>query len=161
MDLGSYVTRLSEQLVAAAETGGQDVRAAADRLATTLESSVRLTLLDALSDADDEITREFAPGSVDVRLRRGEPEFVVRPPEEDPEEEPPAAPYEAPDGATARINLRLPEPLKARVEQAAGRDGVSVNTWLVRAAADAVERTGTGRTRRGGTVGQHFTGWVR
>jgi hypothetical protein len=161
MDLGAYVSRLREQLSAAAQTGGQDVQAAAERLASTLESSVRLTLLDALSEAADEITREFAPGAVDVRLRRGEPEFVVRPPAEEPAEEQPAASYEAPDGATARINLRLPEPLKAQVEQAAGRDGVSVNTWLVRAAADAVDRAGTGRSRRGGGVGQHFTGWVR
>lgn len=159
MELGAYVRRLNEQLAAAAETGGQDVRDAAERLASTLDSTVRLTLLDALSAAADEITREFAPGSVDVRLRRGEPEFVVHPPEAEPQEEPAA--YEAPDGATARINLRLPEPLKAKVEQAAGRDGVSVNTWLVRAAADAVERTGSGRSRRGGSVGQHFTGWVR
>ena len=34
-------------------------------------------LLEALSDAAGEITRELAPGSVEVRLRGRDPEFVV------------------------------------------------------------------------------------
>jgi hypothetical protein len=162
MDLGAYVGKLREHLSLAAEPGGQDVRAAAERLAASLESSVRLTLLDALSAAAEEITRELAPGSVDVRLHRGEPEFVVTPPE--PAAEPggtSAVPFDPADGATARINLRLPEQLKARVEQIAGREGVSVNTWLVRAAAEAVDRAGAGPGHRGGPRSQRFTGWVR
>ena len=39
----------------------------------------------------------------------------------------------------ARINLRLPEQLKAAAEQAAARERLSVNAWLVRAAAAAVD----------------------
>ena len=49
----------------------------------------------------------------------------------------------------ARINLRLPDQLKARVEQAAEREGLSVNAWLVRAASAAVDRSATGRGRPG------------
>ena len=99
-------------------------------------------LLDALSAAADEITRELAPGSVELRLRGGEPEFVVTPaPADEPAEpEPTRRPPRSPDAdeaATARINLRLPEQLKAGVEQAAGRERLSVNAWLVRAAAAA------------------------
>ena len=63
----------------------------------------------------------------------------------------------------SRINLRLPDHLKARVEQAAGREGLSVNAWLVRAAAAALERTDP--DRRGGPRSlrgtQHYTGWAR
>ena len=63
----------------------------------------------------------------------------------------------------ARINLRLPDQLKVRIEQAAGRDSLSVNAWLVRAAAAALERGGPDRRRepraRRGT--QHYTGWAR
>ena len=63
----------------------------------------------------------------------------------------------------ARINLRLPEPLKAGVEQAAARERLSVNAWLVRAAAAAV--AGDGRvgmvSPRGGRIGQAYTGWVQ
>ena len=41
--------------------------------------------------------------------------------------------------ATSRINFRLPDQLKTRIEEAAGRDGLSVNAWLVRAATAAVQ----------------------
>src|SRR6476469_777706 len=116
MDLTQYVEKLRRDLAVAADAGGEDARALAERLTAPLESAVRLTLLDALSAAADEITRELAPGSVELRLRSGEPDFVVTPaPADEPVEPPPddAAPA-LPDGdeaATARINLRLPEQL--------------------------------------------------
>jgi hypothetical protein len=126
-------------------------------------------LLGALSAAADEITREIAPATVDLRLRGGEPEFVVTaaPQHEpgdayDPEPFPAAAPArDGDDGATARVNLRLPEGLKADVEQAAARDRLSVNAWLVRAASAALEGQARPTPQRGGRVGQSFTGWVR
>ena len=60
--------------------------------------------------------------------------------------------------ATARINLRLPEQLKARVEEAAGRERLSVNAWLVRAAAAALARDDpTGARRRAAAgIGQRL-----
>jgi uncharacterized protein (DUF1778 family) len=63
----------------------------------------------------------------------------------------------------SRINLRMPDHLKARIEQAAASEGLSVNAWLVRAAAAALERTGPSqqRERRAAQGGQHYTGWVR
>ncbi|MEA2382984.1 MAG: hypothetical protein QOH72_2955 [Solirubrobacteraceae bacterium] len=169
MDLTPYVDDLRRDLAVAAEAGGDDARALAERLTAPLESAVRLMLLDALSAAADEVTRELAPASVELRLRSGEPEFVVTPPDEPVETmEPttvPAAPApEADDGATARINLRLPEQLKAGVEQAAAAERLSVNAWMVRAAAAALAPDdGRGRPSRsrGGPVGQRYTGWVR
>src|SRR5262245_65163888 len=122
MNLNPYIATLRRDLAVAAEAGGDEARALAERLTAPLESSVRLALLDALSAAADEITRELAPGSVELRLRSGEPEFVVaaapagEPADEDREPlAPPPAP-DADDGATARINLRLPEQLKAGVK---------------------------------------------
>jgi HicB family len=100
------------------------------------------------------------------------PEFVVTPPPadpsaddltEDPDDRPPAFP-EGDEGTMSRINLRLPDHLKARIEQAAGSDGLSVNAWLVRAAAAALERTGglsRRRERRAPQGAQRYTGWVR
>ena len=49
---------------------------------------------------------------------------------------------------SARISLRLPESLKASVERAAAGEGVSTNTWLVRAIARGLEPR-TGRIRTG------------
>ena len=142
------------------------------RLTAPLESATRLTMLNVLSAAMDEITRELAPGSVDVRLRGLDPDFVVTlPPTDDGAPEEPAAPAEplrapAPadgdEGGTARVNLRLPAHLKARAEEAATREGLSVNAWLVRAVSAAVDGgTRPRTTEKAQTVGQSFTGWVR
>jgi hypothetical protein len=62
----------------------------------------------------------------------------------------------------ARINFRAPENLKLRIEEAAARDGLSVNAWLVRLTAAAVEHDDRRRRpKRGSTaVGQSYTGWV-
>jgi hypothetical protein len=163
MDLSPYVENLRRELALAAEAGGEDARALADRLTAPLESAVRLTLLDALSAAADAITLELAPGSVELRLRSGEPDFAVTPAPAEPEPESPSAPM-APDGeeaATARINLRLPEPLKAGIEQAAAAERLSVNAWAVRRLAAAVGGEDPGRPRPRGGPGQSFTGWVR
>ena len=173
MDLTTYISRLRDELASAAELGGPDARALAERLTTPLESAFRLAMLDALSAAADEITRDLAPGSVEVRLRAGEPSFAVTPPavetptpagsgvEPEPEDEP--APDE--DGAMARINFRLPEHLKARIEEAAAAQGRSVNAWLVRATSAALRSASRPAPPRpaGSTSGrapQHYTGWV-
>jgi hypothetical protein len=166
MDLSQYVENLRHELAVAADAGGDEARALAGRLTAPLESAVRLMLLDALSAAADEITRELAPGSVELRLRAGEPEFVVQPaPADAPGEPAPDAPppVEGDEGATARINLRLPEQLKAGVEQAASRERLSVNAWLVRAAAAALANDAPDRRsrQRGGGIGETYTGWVR
>jgi hypothetical protein len=166
MDLTQYVTSLRGELAVAADAGGEEARRLAERLTAPLEPAVRLMLLEALSAAADEITREMAPGSVELRLRSGEPDFVVTPAPDDESVEPApdapaAAPPEGDEAATARINLRLPEQLKADIEQAASRERLSVNSWLVRAAAAALAPDDRRPRQRGGRVGQGYTGWVR
>jgi HicB family len=172
MDLTPYVSELSAGLAVAAEAGGDDARALAERLIAPLDSAVRLVLLEALSAAADEITRDLAPGSVELRLRGREPSFVVTPPPADesfagsapPAPAPVAAPpvVDADDGAMARINVRLPEQLKARIEEAATREKISVNVWLGRAAAAALDSAAAPRPgTRAPIGGQHVTGWVR
>ncbi|GHJ38924.1 toxin-antitoxin system HicB family antitoxin [Streptomyces sp. TS71-3] len=171
MDLTPYVDTLRRELAVAAEAGGEDARELAERLTAPLESATRLTMLNVLSAAMDEITRELAPGSVDVRLRGLDPDFVVTPPPAGGPAEADAAPVEpskaqvpadGDEGGTARVNLRLPAHLKARAEEAASREGLSVNAWLVRAVSAAVDGGGRPRrTEKSRNVGQSFTGWVR
>ncbi|GAA3953672.1 hypothetical protein [Actinoplanes auranticolor] len=166
MDLTSYVARLREELAGAAELGGPDARELADRLTAPMESAFRLALLDALSAAADEITQDLAPGSVELRLRGGSPGFVVTPPPAEHAAET-AAPEPvdtadfADDGAVSRINFRLPDQLKTRIEEAAGREGLSVNAWLVRASTAAVQAGDRPRTSRAPLSGQRYTGWAR
>ena len=188
MELSPYVEALRRELAVAAEAGGADARALAERLAASLESATRLALLDALSAAADEITRDLAPGSVEVRLRGRDPEFVVTAPPTDLSFEdaptsslrsalagavevamgvrPPAssAPPDADEGGTSRITLRLPEHLKPRIDEAASRAGLSVNGLLVRVVSAALEPDDPGRKydRPGGTqFGRRYTGWAR
>ncbi|MEU6164562.1 toxin-antitoxin system HicB family antitoxin [Streptomyces tanashiensis] len=171
MDLTPYVDTLRRELAVAAEAGGEQARELAERLTAPLESAARLTMLNVLSAATDEITRELAPGSVDVRLRGLDPDFVVSlPPTGDstPAEPEAAEPLPAPalvegdEGGTARVNLRLPAHLKTRAEEAAAREGLSVNAWLVRAVSAAVGGGTRPRTpEKPQTVGQSITGWVR
>jgi hypothetical protein len=168
MNLLPYIEHLHRQLLAAADAGGDDARALAERLVAPLEAATRLVLLDALSNAASDITRELAPGSVDVRLRGTDPEFVVTPAVEQASFASVGAggtlsqgTEESEDVNISRTTLRLPEHVKTRVEQAAARDGLSVNTWLVRAISTALE-TDHGRRPFGEPTGeQSFTGWAR
>src|SRR5262249_57466849 len=96
MELEPYVETLRQELAAAAEMAGTEARELAERLATPLESAARLALLEALSAAADEITRDLAPGSVHVRLRGREPSFVVTPAQLPDSFAEPAAPPPAP-----------------------------------------------------------------
>ncbi len=184
MDITPYVESLRHDLTAAAEAGGQEARAAAERLALALDPAVRLALMDALSQAAAEITSDLPAGSVDVRLKGREPQFVVDVPTM-PVQAPttPASPTasatEEPDdeedGSVARITLRLPESVKAKAEELAARRGQSLNAWIVHVVRAAtrdrainvdidlssipfMDGPAPGAPRRRG--GKRMTGWV-
>jgi hypothetical protein len=183
MNLTRYVDDLQHRLATAADAAGDDARELAQRLTAPLDAAVRLVLLDALSTAAGEISAELAPGSVDVRLRGGEPEFVVDAPATAAPAAPaapaaaPVAPPAAPpavglpsaaapdaeDGATTRTTLRLPDRLKVQVEIAAALDGISVNSWLVRAVVASLEQSSERASSQAhpDPHGNRFTGWVR
>jgi hypothetical protein len=154
MDLQRYVDQVRHELSVAAAAGGSDAQALADRLTAPLDSAIRLALLEALSDAAEEITRELAPSSVDVRLRGRDPEFTVS---AGVGEAPEPAPDSDDDGGTWRVTLRLPESLRRPVDAAARAEGLSVNGWLVRAASSALGA----RRHRQSQPDKHFSGWVR
>jgi hypothetical protein len=173
MELSDYVGSLRKDLASITRFAGDDIARAAEMLAESLESSVRLTLLDVLSAAAEEITTGLQDTVIDVRLSSGEPEFVVtstavqEPDEHEPAEQELAAVSD--DAGTARVTLRLAESLKARVEAEAAAAGLSVNTWLVHAAIRALSTGESGppprqprppRPLRLG-VGQRITGYAR
>lgn len=152
MDLTPYVDNLRHELAVAAEAGGEDAKALADRLTAPLESAVRLTLLDALSAAAAEITRDLAPpGSVDLRLRGREPEFVVAPAISEPvpappvEEDPTPAPRppvtESDDASMTRINCGWGKTSKT------GSSGGPGSRYLRQRVAGSLGCNGSGRRR--------------
>jgi hypothetical protein len=169
VNLAMYVETLRGQLIAAADSGGPEAKAAVERLIPGLEAATRVVLLEALSAAADEITTELAPGAVEVRLRGSDPDFVVTLPAYEAGDvvtspratSPTVIPAGDDEGGTSRLNLRLPEGLKTKIEAASRREGLSLNAWLVRAAAAAVDGTQQPISRRGPVGSQRFTGWVQ
>ncbi|MDQ6874493.1 MAG: toxin-antitoxin system HicB family antitoxin [Actinomycetota bacterium] len=149
MELSPYVEGLQAQLAAISGAAGADTRQAAEALSVALEPALRLTLIELLAAATEDLTAGLPDGlSVDLRVRGGEPELVVG-------AEPESAAASTPaTGDAARMTLRLPESLKSRLEQAAAGEGVSVNTWLVRALTRALDTP----QRHGG---RRITGFAR
>ena len=143
MQIDGYVQALREDLARVAAVGDESTARAADLLAVALESAVGRRLLEALGEAALELSGQLEDGRVEVRFAGGDPELVLVRDEEATAAEP------ADEAFTARISLRLPESLKARLETAAARDGVSVNTWLVQVLARVAEpRPSSGGSRR-------------
>ncbi len=169
MQISPHVEALQRQLLSAAAAGGPETEEIAGRLATALDAAARLAILDALSDAAGEITRDLAPGSVDVRLRGRDVEFAVTSPRAfetggasttartAPTQVADSASDDGEDAATSRTTLRLPDALKARAEAAAANEGLSLNTWLVRAITAALEPKREEHPQRS----SQYSGWVR
>jgi len=153
MDLTPYLETLRADLTAAAAPGGPDTTRAAELLGYALESSARLALLEALSDAAAEITTRLADTSVEVRLRGRDADLVVT---RGASPEPAASPPPLDGGDLARLTLRMPEALKAHVEQSAAAEGISVNAWLVRAVTAAATSAPTPAARPGKRVTGFF-----
>jgi hypothetical protein len=129
MQLQRFIDALKADLSAVAELGDETTANAAGQLVITLQGSLGLRLLDALSEAALELNEKLPFGHVEVRLTGQDPEFVFV-----GEEAETAAPVAATEeGQTARISLRLPDALKTSIEEAAAGEGISVNTWIVRA----------------------------
>src|SRR5438105_8848637 len=146
MHIDGYVQALKEDLGNVAQLGDENARRAAQLLAVALESSFGRRLLEALNEAALELSTQLEDARVEVRLSGEDPELIVV----NEDGEPVAAPGH--EAATARITLRLPESLKTRIEEAAAREGASVNTWLVHALLRSVEprRSASGRRRMTG-----------
>jgi len=176
MDIAPFVDGLRRDLAAAAAPGGPEVTRAAELLAGSIDASARLCLLDALSQAADEVTAKLRAASVELRLRGREAELVVTehapevppPPAPPPPPPPPGGTATSPDagGDVTRITLRLPEGLKDAVERASSAEGISVNAWLVRVIAAAVAggpqpAPPGGWHTRPGRGSRHITGFGR
>jgi predicted HicB family RNase H-like nuclease len=146
MQLEPHVEALRAELASLASLGDEHVAAAGERLSQALGSALALRLLEILSEAGLEVSSQLPSGHVELRLAGQEPSLVYVEAEES------VAPA-AEDGLSARVTLRLPESLKASLEAAASREGVSVNSWIIKALARGVSSTVSSR------VGSRLTGF--
>jgi Arc-like DNA binding domain len=158
MDLSPYIESVRVGAVNASSLADDQTQQVAERLGTALESSTRLALIQALSDAAGTISAELAPSSVELRIVGQDPEFVVSIQSGDAEStllmpEPEVGSAEAGEPSTteaeeepvARITLRLPQSVKTRVDEMASSEGISTNAWLIRAVMDALSERSGGR----------------
>jgi hypothetical protein len=158
MDLAPYIESVRVGVSTATSLADQHTQQVAERLGTALESSTRLALIQALSDAAGTISAELAPSSVELRMVGTDPEFVVTVESGEAEptllmpspgetgqgtEEPSTT--EAEDEPAARITLRLPQSVKVRVDEMASSEGISTNAWLIRAVMDALSERSSSR----------------
>jgi hypothetical protein len=148
MQMAVHVEAVLRDLAAVAAVGDIEQSETVGRISAAIEASVRLRLLEALTEAAEELSPQL-DGHVEVRLAGGDPALVYVPEEPEPGWQP------SEDAFTARITLRLPGSLKASVEAAATRESISVNSWLVQAIARSLE------VRRGPRVGTRLTGFAR
>jgi hypothetical protein len=153
MDLTPYLASVRAGVANAAALADQPTQDVAERLATAIESTTRLALIQALSDAASTISVELAPSSVELRMAGPDPEFAVTVHPSDstptyllPDPEP-GEPTDGPladgdDEPLARVTLRLPQSVKLKVDELAAADGISTNAWLVAALTDALASHG-------------------
>jgi HicB family len=153
MQIDGYVQALREDLARVAAVGDESTARAAELLAVALESALGRRLLEAIGEAALELSNQLEDGRVEVRFAGGDPELVLV------RDEGATAVEPADEAFTARITLRLPESLKARLEAAASLQGVSVNTWIVQ----ALQRAGDPRpsSSGGGASRRRLSGYGR
>lgn len=147
MELSPYVSALRNNLTAATAAGDEQTRNAGRVLAATLDPATRLAIMNALSDLAAEVTLALEDRVVEVRLDGQDVQVVVTgaPTDHEPPPEPP--PTAGAEGDISRITVRLFEELKARAEQAASSQGMSLNSFISQAVQGALTGRGRGRGR--------------
>ena len=142
MQLDSHIQAIQQELAATGALGDEAAAEAARRIGEALASTLHLHLLDLLGEAALEVTGQIEPGRVEVRLAGRDPELVVI-----ADETPDTSQVGFGEEASGRITLRLPESLKAGIEAAADREGISTNAWLVRTIARTLEQRPARKSR--------------
>ncbi len=125
MRVSKFIDLLSADLKALGQLGGAELESAVSRLIPTLEPVLRTRLLEALTEIAGELKGQLPGAHIEARLRGDEVELVYL------EDE--SITRETPSELNARITLRLPEDLKSRIETAATKEGISLNSWLLKA----------------------------
>ena len=143
MKMSFAVDGVRADVVSVGELGDEVVAEVAERIADLLGRSLPARILELLSDVAAEVSAELPEGRVEIRVAGDDVGLAYV------EDTRVAGGDAEPSDLTARITLRLSEGLKTRVEEGAGREGVSVNTFIVRT-LERGSSTNRYRTSRGG-----------
>jgi HicB family len=132
MNISAILDALRSDVETSAEGGDERTTEAVIRLGRLLEATVRVQIMDALSEAAAELSEEVPTGRVEVRIAGGDISLTFVRDQDEPTDLPV-------DEDSARITLRLPESIKTAAESSASQEGVSMNAWLVRAVKRALD----------------------
>jgi hypothetical protein len=150
LPLASLMAALEQPLALVEdEAQRQKLRAYLDLVRVHLERS----LVSVLSEAASRVNAAQTQVEARVQFENGTAEWVLEPKEVNPAQE--AAWFAS--GDQEKVTIRIPSELKELIGLAAGRSGISVNSWYIRMLAGALsglegERTPE-RTERTGTRG--------
>lgn len=141
MQTSWFTETLRSDLENVGAMGSDKAMAVADRMITVALPLAKARMLEAMSMALGELSAALGVERIDLRVSGDDVTFV------------PAQPASEPrtvdtSGEQARFSLRLPDELKARVDDRANTEGISTNTWIVRALENAVN-LGTRHATRG------------
>src|SRR3974390_1997911 len=135
MQTSWFTEALRSDLEAVGSMGSDKAMKVADRMITVTLPLAKARMLEAMSMALTELSGVLGIERIDLRVSGDDVAFV--PAEQAPE----ARPMDT-SGEEARFSLRLPDGLKARIDSRAENEGISTNTWIVRALEGAVGRGG-------------------
>lgn len=147
MKIDDYLQKLRENVDNAVSLADSDTRDVASRVASSLEPSVRLALLDAIADATTEIDGRLSTADVSMTLKQGDPSFVIEERgitveqlasyanADEHDDDPETADEdefddEVDEDELVRFSLRIPKWAKDKVDRRAERDGLSTNAYL-------------------------------
>lgn len=159
MELSPYLQAIAEDLEKVTALADDSTRAVTGRLVTALEPSLRMALVQAVSDAVAVVSADLDGVVAVVRMEGRDPVISVEHTGE-PHSPDPVTEDEGDD--SARVTVRLPLGLKQRAEARAADADQSLNTWVVQAIRRSVLedglRHGLGRGRLPGA--RRVTGWA-
>ena len=160
MDISKHIGTVRSGIDSALSLADDATKDVASRVASAAEPSLRLALIDAVSEAADEINEGLTTSHVTVAFSGGDPSFVVqdRPyvdeadefelvdqddTETDEEEDLDLDAADA-DETLVRFSLRLPKWAKDKVDDRAENRGMSTNAYLTEVIISEVAGRGWG-----------------
>ena len=133
MQTSWFTETLRSDLEAVGSMGSDKAMKVADRMITVTLPLAKARMLEALSMALTELSGALGIERIDLRVSGDDVTFVPAEARSEPR------PTES-NAEQARFSLRLPDDLKTRIDDRANSEGISTNTWIVRALESAVGR---------------------
>jgi hypothetical protein len=133
MQTSWFTETLRSDLEAVGSMGSDKAMKVADRMITVTLPLAKSRMLEAMSMALTELSGVLGIERIDLRVSGDDVTFV-------PAEATVVTRTVEQSSDQARFSLRLPDDLKARIDERAAAEGASTNTWMVRALESAVGR---------------------